>query len=170
MNNEPVSCGDMILSVFSNIDADKTKKSNELFGVWKTVVAKVGMNGDRLAEYTHPVDLKNGILLVESDHPGWTQLLQLNEKFIITGLNRAVPDLKITSLAYRLKGSEASLCGIDYKTSLQQEQEKMRKKLDADEKTFESFSKREENTQETPPELQNLFKSLKNSMLTNSKK
>jgi hypothetical protein len=176
-NEEAVSCADMILHVFSNIEEKDANSSNKLFNIWHDVVSNVNGYGEKLVAHTKLIDLKNGILLVETDHPGWIQILQIYSKFIITGINRKIPFLKIKSLAYRLEGSNASLCGVDYESTLKKEQQKMNKKIEEEEKAYEKYNKHyaadNSNLSEgdkLPPELKAKFDSIRQSMLTNSDK
>ena len=104
-----ISGSEMITKVFKNISAAAINESDNVQKAWETTVTKISGNGEKLAAHSWPVDLKNGILLVESDHPGWNQMLQLHKKFILTGLNRLSGGVKIESLAFRVKESEANL-------------------------------------------------------------
>ena len=94
----------------------------QLPSLWRTVVSRIKSNaetsdrddlidkriplGERLASNTRVLDLKNGVLIIESDHPGWIQYLKFYQSFIIKGLKMENPELKISSLAFRLKGKE----------------------------------------------------------------
>ena len=114
MNERIVSAADMMLQA-ANIG---TSEANEICSVWKKVVSGVHSFkhesedsdkrmplGERLAGNTRVIDLKNGVLLVESDHPGWIQYLRMYQKFILKGLQMNLPELKITNLAFRVAGS-----------------------------------------------------------------
>ena len=76
---------------------------------------------------------KNGVLLVEADHPGWIQYLRMYQKFIIKGLNMNLPDLKITSLAFRVTGQKVNL-SESYNSQIQNEKKKMADSLNRQEK------------------------------------
>lgn len=167
-----VNSSELIMQVMSSITSDK----NELPSIWKTVVSKVYNVGERLAGNTKVIDFKNGILLVEADHSGWIQYLRMYEKFILTGLNRALPELKINGLAYRLAGSKAKLSD-NYDDQLKSEKKRMNEKINNQEKQLEKmYSVKSQNNDnkdsenQLPPELLEKFESLKKSMLTNSEK
>ena len=82
MNEEEIqSFGDIVNLTFKNISKDKYENSNSLISLWEKVLLRIrsGTNpneGRNLATHSRVVDFKNGILLVEADHPGWIQLLQ----------------------------------------------------------------------------------------------
>lgn len=156
---------------------------NDVCTVWKKVVSKIHSNkyesedserrmpiGERLSKNTRVVDVKNGVLLVESDHSGWIQYLRFYQSYILKGLKMSLPELKIHSLAYRVSGSSAGL-SVSYEERLSQEQQKMTTRMDKTEKELEqkfgSESKPEGNL---PPEILEKFERLKQSMLTNDEK
>ena len=109
-----ISCSDMVFAAFSSIEKSSLEKNNKLFNSWKKIITGILNFGQNLYEHTSIVDIKNGILLLETDHPGWIQILQMNSSFIIRGLKMYAPELKISSLSYRLKGSNAQLYNVDY--------------------------------------------------------
>ena len=127
-----VSAADMITSVFSNLDKKTLEESGKLIDTWKRVVSKVRSAGrdygEQLCAHTNPVQFEKGVLLAEADHPGWIQILQLYSKFILTGLQRAAPELGITTLSFKLKGRDAELCGKSYDEQVAEERRKMEKR------------------------------------------
>lgn len=67
--------------------------------------------GDVLASHTKPVDIRNGIIYIDAEHPGWVQHLQLNQTSILKKIQQKFPELNIRGIAFRLKRDE-SLPGI----------------------------------------------------------
>ena len=119
MNENRILSASDFMSRFTNIDFSK---SDRLTNVWKKIVSKISVTkfesensekrmsiGERLAGNTRVVDLKNGILLIETDHSGWIQYLRTYQKFILNGLKKELPDLNISSLAFRQAGSNVNL-------------------------------------------------------------
>ncbi|MBO5826374.1 MAG: DUF721 domain-containing protein [Treponema sp.] len=163
---------DIAISIMSNL----TESERSLPSIWKKVVSKVNKYGDRLCGNTRVVDYKNGVLLIETDHPGWNQIMNIYQKFIITGLNRELPDLKINTLAFRVKGNDAQL-SQSYDEFLEEKNKEYQEKLEKDEKEIDKFyenlgKNREEEKKESslPPEILEKFERLKQSMLTNDEK
>ena len=70
-----------------------------LFQSWREVA------GDRIADHTQPVDVRGHTLIVESDHPAWTQMVMMHRSRILKQLTNRFPKLELTSLAVRLAGS-----------------------------------------------------------------
>jgi len=90
------SVSDLLSSFF---DKDLVKEGQQFSGFgrsWKAIA------GARLGEHSHPADIKHGILIVETEHQGWTQLLQLQQDRILEEIQRRFPDLKIRGIAWRL--------------------------------------------------------------------
>lgn len=179
MNNQIFSAADIMLQA-ANIGVSS---ANEICSVWKKVVSGVHSMkhesedseqripiGERLADNTRVVDLKNGILLVETDHPGWIQYLKTYQKFILNGLKMNLPDMKISSLAFRVAGSRVSL-SENYENALKQSRKEMEVSLEKQEKELEKYNTKKstpESNTSLPPELLAKFDSIRESMLTNS--
>ncbi len=186
MNERVISAADMMLQA-ANIS---TSEANEICSVWKKVVSGVHSVkhesensdkrmpiGERLAGNTRVIDLKNGVLLVETDHPGWIQYLKMYQKFILNGLKMNLPDLKITSLAFRVAGEKVNL-SESYENQLKKERKEMEARLEKEEKALKDYKmaqkapetrkKASEGASELPAELLAKFDSIRQSMLTNS--
>ena len=185
MNERIISAADMMLQA-AKIN---TSGANEICGVWKKVVSGVRSMkhdsedsekrmplGERLAGNTRVIDLKNGVLLVETDHSGWIQYLRMYQKYILTGLKMNLPNLKITSLAFRVAGEKVSLSDT-YEQQLQQSRREMENKIEKQEKELAKYEaehgkkesvKASNSASELPPDLLAKFDSIRQSMLTNS--
>ena len=176
MNNQIISAADMMLQA-ANIG---TSEANEICNVWKKVVSGVRSYkhesedsekripiGERLAGNTRVIDLKNGVLIVETDHPGWIQYLKIYQKFIINGLKMNLPNFKISSLAFRVAGEKVSL-SESYEHQLEKERKEMASKIEKQEKELEKYDKKSKKAaSQLPPELLATFDSIRDSMLTN---
>ena len=128
--------------------------------------------GERLASNTRVLDLKNGVLIIESDHSGWIQYIKFYEKFILKGLRLESPDLKITSIAYKLKGTQENQKRI-YEQALEKAQKEMEERMARNEdetrkileqqggaKAQKNSAKDEDPSQRLPPELRAKFDDL----------
>ncbi|TXT51142.1 MAG: hypothetical protein FD137_118 [Spirochaetes bacterium] len=63
---------------------------------WKNIA------GPRLGEHSYPRDIKHGILLVETEHQGWIQLLLMQQNRIVAEISKKFPSLGIRGMAFRL--------------------------------------------------------------------
>ena len=71
-----------------------------LFSEWNLIA------GGALAGHSRLVDVQNGILLVEVDHPGWLQMLQLRKTSILAAARRAAPQASVQGIRVRLGSSD----------------------------------------------------------------
>lgn len=169
-------------SMFDFVAHLTSSSANNIHNVWRKVVSSIRTSkddennekhipiGERLASNTRVVDLKNGILLVETDHSGWIQYLKIYQKYILNGLKMNLPDLEIKGLAFRLKGSGVGLSD-NYQSSLEKAQEKMKSDWNKEEEIINQKVKSEKNTNvsKLPPELLEKFESIKQSIKDSNK-
>ena len=177
MNERIISAADMMLQA-ANIGISE---ANEICSVWKKVVSGVKSYkhndedsekrmplGERLAGNTRVIDLKNGVLLVESDHPCWIQYLRMYQKFILNGLKMNLPNLKISTLAFRVAGEKVSLSET-YEQQLKKSRREQEVLFEKQEKELSKFSSTaassgNKNKSELPPELLAKFNNIKQSI------
>ncbi len=185
MTSEIMNINELIHKTFSSISVGESKKAMDIFAAWENVLSKIRATnheanpneGQNLIDHTRIVDLKNGVLLVEADHPGWISLLQMHKKFILKGMEMEIPGADISTLAFRLKGKRGDLYGGDENaTSPDKVRAEIEKRIDEEEKKLSNQSFKEKNsdeiqkTRELPPELASIFEDLHKTMLTNSEK
>jgi len=172
----------ILSSTFKNIQLNQAEKADSVLNVWQKILLSIKSytnpnEGQNLADHSKVVDLKNGILLIEVDHPGWIELLQLHKKYIMIGLKKNLPDLHIKTLAFRLKGKKGDLFGgFENRSTPEKVRNRIEERVEKDEillQNIEKSSAKGENSRENkelPPELASIFDDLKQSMLTNSQK
>jgi len=86
-----------LLGVFFDDEILKTAKGySAVFTSWRNIV------GERLAAHSRIVELEKAVLVIEADHPGWIQLLQLEQAKILENVKRMFPDLEINAMSMRL--------------------------------------------------------------------
>lgn len=167
-------------NMFDFVARLNTSSESKVLDVWKNVVSKIRTShddeddekripiGERLASNTRVINLKNGVLLVETDHSGWIQYLKVYQKFILRGLKMALPDLTINTLAFRIAGTNVNL-SESYEDTLEKAKNDFSKRWEEDEKKLNSISRNdlEQNTStesKLPPELNKIFEDMKQSM------
>jgi predicted nucleic acid-binding Zn ribbon protein len=69
-----------------------------LFRDWKSLA------GEALGAHSRLLDVKEGFLQVEVDHPGWLQMGQLRKAAILEGARLAAPGARIEGIRFRLGG------------------------------------------------------------------
>ncbi len=185
MTSNIENINELIHKTFSSISVGDAKRAQNIFSAWEQVLSKIKSvnqdanpnEGQNLVDHTRIIDLKNGILLVEADHPGWISLLQFHKKFILNGMRMRIPDLEISTLAFRLKGKRGELYGGNENAySAEKVRSEIEKRIDEEEKKladYENLDKKSDDfkkKKELPPELASIFEDLQKSMLTNSEK
>lgn len=68
----------------------------DLFKSWNQIA------GDRLAAHAQPVDVNGKSLVVQTDHPGWSQMVIMNRSRILKQLARRFPELGLTGITVHL--------------------------------------------------------------------
>ena len=170
-----ISAQEMIMTAFTNIEKAELERNNLLLKTWRTTLESIRSNaengknlGTNLYSHSRIIDLKNGILLVEADHPGWIQTLRLYQKYILTGLKRNVPNLEISSLAFRLRGTN-----LELHTQLSEEKMKddLSKRIQSEENAIKDFvpASNPVEAKTMPENLQKILDRLKNDILADGK-
>lgn len=109
---------DIISSIFENISTEKMNDNINMINSWKSVLMSINSRtnkniGNLLVSHTKVIDLKNKVLLIETDHPGYIQTLQMYNSYILRGLKQKVPELEIKYLSFRLKGTNFKLPDVE---------------------------------------------------------
>lgn len=97
-----LSTADIMARLFGKEFAVSAQRANKIVDAWNSTVNKVHDCGEQLAAHTQVVDLRNGVLIIETDHPAWTELLQLHSSFILKGLDFALKG-EVKSLMFRVR-------------------------------------------------------------------
>lgn len=91
---------ELLSSFFDGELAAKGEKYVEFSNSWRTIA------GARLGEHSRPAEIRRGMLIVEAEHSGWIQLLQLHQEKILAEIQRRYPDLEVRGVAFVI-GNEA---------------------------------------------------------------
>ncbi|MCM1322336.1 MAG: DUF721 domain-containing protein [Bacteroides sp.] len=162
------STNDLLDVLFSRTDGLTMDKSLKIVSAWKEILGKIQENknnnkintGAMMADHSKIADIKNGVLFIEADHPGWIQKLQINANFILKELRRKFPDLNIRSMSFRMSKNSVS-CDSSPKESKNEKTAE----ISADtNKIEENISKQID--KKLPKELQNVLCELGKSILT----
>jgi len=159
LSNSIEKADTLITKIFSNLE-DSMKNVNETVSVWKEVLYSIKTtktHGSQLADHSRILEIKNNILIVETDHPGRIQLFQMYKNYIINGINRKLPELNIKDIYFRLKKNEKN-------TPEKSIEETIREKLLADnlDEEFEKkYPSRNDIKSELPDDIKAIFERLK---------
>jgi hypothetical protein len=94
-----------LLSVFFNENISENLMEtaqgySDLFSSWAVITEKNGISS--AASHSRIVELEKAVLLVEADHPGWIQILQTKQTYLLKTVIRRFPNLEIRGISFRL--------------------------------------------------------------------
>ncbi len=71
-----------------------------LFERWAQVA------GTGLAAHVRLRDVRDGIMIVEADHPGWLQMARMRKEALLAAARAAAPEARLTDVRFVLGGRE----------------------------------------------------------------
>lgn len=86
----------LLRAFFDNEKLRQGGQYAEFSASWKNIV------GDRAAAHSHVADVERGNLVVEAEHPGWIQILQLRQREILEAVRQRFPELNLRGIVFRL--------------------------------------------------------------------
>jgi len=94
------TAGDILSTLFDERFMKKAQGYSKLFDSWADITAKNGIAS--AADYSRIKELDRGVLLVETDHPGWKQILQTKQSKLLNDFRRRFPDMDISGISLML--------------------------------------------------------------------
>lgn len=88
--------GDILRALLNRDQGEKARLYGAFFRSWERVA------GEQLAAHSSIQDIRNGSVVVEADHPGWLQMIQLRQEELLAGLRLRFPELNIQGLRLQL--------------------------------------------------------------------
>ncbi|GEM_PF-536278 len=88
----PKGVQEILKTYFNDAQIDRADQYHSFFSSWKQLA------GINISAHTRPRDIRNRVLIVEADHPGWVQLLHMQKRPILKKIRREFPQLDITDL------------------------------------------------------------------------
>ncbi len=88
--------GDILIQVLSGLHAEG-KHYISFYNSWEKIA------GTDIANHSSLSDIKNGILYIDVDHPGWIQLIQIKKRYILGKIRSMFPELEVRDLRIFLR-------------------------------------------------------------------
>jgi hypothetical protein len=88
--------GDLLTAFFDEQLPKTARTYSGLFDTWRSIA------GERIAAHSRVAEMKQNILLVEADHPGWIQILQTRKTELLSAVRRRFPSLSVSGSSFRL--------------------------------------------------------------------
>jgi hypothetical protein len=83
---------DLLMAFLDETNMEKAKLYSSFFKAWPEVV------GRDAADHSAVRDCKDGVVVIDVDHPGWMQTIYMRKKTILTRLKARFPQLGIVTL------------------------------------------------------------------------
>lgn len=96
MSKDFRKASEVVSALFSGIDSSAIAKANSFSRGWKESV------GERIASHSKVIDVDKGSVIIEVDHPGWSQEIQFRKDHIIKILSASFPEFAIKNLVIRV--------------------------------------------------------------------
>ena len=93
---------DILKSLLDNYSVQEGETYHSFFRSWTRIA------GQDAASHSKVKDIRAGVVIVEVDHPGWIQMIQMKKNPILKKIQQLYPELGIKDLRlhlYREQGS-----------------------------------------------------------------
>ncbi len=88
--------GDVLKLFLDKKQLDAAKTYSSFFRSWENIV------GENIGAHSQVMDVRNHTVLVEVDHPGWIQMIQMNYQRILKAIQTRYPELNVKKIHLRL--------------------------------------------------------------------
>jgi predicted nucleic acid-binding Zn ribbon protein len=95
------TAGEILSTLFDEGFMKKAQGASKLFDSWADITEKNGIAA--AGDHSQIKDLEKGILLIETDHPGWKQILQTKQSKLLHDFRYRFPELNIEGISFMLK-------------------------------------------------------------------
>ena len=93
MQNDVKKLSDLIVNYLDKVGLFEQSKVLEVYASWASIV------GEKQAAHSKLIDIKHQIALIEVDHPGWSQQILLNKKYILRHFQKKYPQLEVKNIS-----------------------------------------------------------------------
>jgi putative pyruvate formate lyase activating enzyme len=92
--------GDLLAYFFDQKTLASIHTWSKLFSAWPSIAAKHKIAAAE--SHTRVVEFDRRVLLIEAEHPGWIQILQIKQSELLHEFQSRFPDLDIVGISFRL--------------------------------------------------------------------
>ena len=93
--------GDVLRGFLTDEQAAAAGRWSTFFSGWQKIA------GTDIAAHSRVRDVKSGVVIVEVDHPGWLQMLQMKKEQILADMKKTYPELGIDNIRIFVGDSES---------------------------------------------------------------
>ena len=96
MAHKATPIGEVIKSVFAQLEGEKNLTKEDIESHWKELVGKVGF------EHSRPLTIRKTVLTVRVDTSAWLQEFVMKKRQLLKGLKRALGKDRISEIHFRI--------------------------------------------------------------------
>ena len=93
VQNDVKKLSELIMSYLDKVGLFEQSKVLEVYSSWASIV------GEKQAAHSKLIDIKHQTAVIEVDHPGWSQQILLNKKYILRNFQKSYPQLKVKNIS-----------------------------------------------------------------------
>lgn len=99
MSDELTKAGDVVQKLFERILPENASSYSGLFSGWEKIA------GYETALHVRVCDVVKQTLILETDHPGWSQQIRMRQAGILKSVQQKYPELEIKRLRVRVSNN-----------------------------------------------------------------
>lgn len=96
MTNRATHAGEVLKSVFAELDKKKNVSQEAVTALWKELAGEKGL------AHAKPTSLRRKVLTVRVDSSAWLQELVMQKRRLLKGLKRTLGKDRITEIRFRI--------------------------------------------------------------------
>ena len=93
MQNDVKKLSELIMNYLDKVGLFEQSKVLEVYSSWASIV------GEKQAAHSKLLDIKHQTAVIEVDHPGWSQQILLNKKYILRNFQKRYPQLEVNNIS-----------------------------------------------------------------------
>ena len=93
VQNDVKKLSELIMNYLDKVGLFEQSKVLEVYSSWASIV------GEKQAAHSKLLDIKHQTAVIEVDHPGWSQQILLNKKYILRNFQKRYPQLDVKNIS-----------------------------------------------------------------------
>lgn len=93
VQNDVKKLSELIMNYLDKVGLFEQSKVLEVYSSWASIV------GEKQAAHSKLIDIKHQTAVIEVDHPGWSQQILLNKKYILRNFQKNYPQLGVKNIS-----------------------------------------------------------------------
>ena len=163
LQNEIKKLSELIVQYSERLGLVQQSKILDVYSSWASIV------GEKQAAHSKLIDIKHHTAVIKTDHPGWSQQLLLNKRYIIRNFQKKYPQLEVKNISVIISSHSEASYHFENSTNEIFNRQKVNKVSDEREQISmqqaEPIVSIDTTKTKLPPELQEAFKKLKMSII-----